>query len=103
MTSPYIEKLAVALKAEFAAKADEMGDWFIDHDATRFSFEGEITAERFVRAILMAMREPTDHMLFSGRYETEGEMGDGSWNFVPEAEVRTIWQAMIDDALEERP
>lgn len=56
-----------------------------------------------VRAILQAMREPSEEMLWSGMQVAFEELGSPSdWAMSPN-EMRRVWQAMIDHVLSEAP
>ncbi|WP_031293679.1 hypothetical protein [Sphingobium sp. HDIP04] len=57
--------------------------------------DGVIDAEAMVRAVLAAIREPSEAM------ERAGWTAD--LPFTPSIKVGTVWRAMIDAMLEERP
>lgn len=86
MTNAFIERLARALDPE-------AWDQVYFDKSTRFWRRDN--AEKSVRAILLAMREPSEEML---RSET-GALPDAMQKFYSDAQ--DVWQAMIDAALKE--
>lgn len=90
MAGTMIERVATALKAEIGRQWDAKPlpgpiDGSDDWSATG----GTIGLAEMARAAIEAMREPTEGML------------DGTAPLA-EAQIITIWRAMIDAALEER-
>lgn len=61
-------------------------------DLTDVTIDGKVDMLALMRAVLLALREPSEGMVIAGM----DELDDAH-------RVRAIWQAQIDAALEEKP
>lgn len=84
MTNPFVERLARALDP------DAWGAAYFNKGTRIWRRD---SAEKSVRAILLAMREPNEEMLRTGYDEIDKDDG--------RVALHLIWPAMIDAALKE--
>lgn len=92
MSESMIDRVAKAIY-DAANAEDYVSDYrFHDGDTT---LDGRFNLDKFARAAIEAMREPTKAMLKDGWEHT----ADPCW----EDDVADCWRAMIDAALSEKP
>lgn len=88
MTDPIIERAARALSENLAAQAEKLG--FVSSDAGRYPVpDGCFDMDEATRAVLRAIREPSEAMARVGAYVADT------------GAALPAWQAMIDAALGE--
>jgi hypothetical protein len=73
------------IKIAAAAILKAHREWIANHETLPVSL-----VEHQARAVLLALREPTDGMLLAAQY---------AWLHDPERKSSTLWRAMIDAAL----
>lgn len=81
MSKSMIERISNVIKADVNEWASNLGDAYLKPEHCR----------AIARAVLTAMREPTESMMAAGVIESSNWMED---------DCRECWQAMIDAALE---
>lgn len=109
MPNPIIERAARALYQLNDAPAPDVIAKLSADDAKEEAEFAETAWLNYVedaRAVLRAIREPSDAMVESGGnvqwWETIGDSGETVEAGLASDDVARVWQAMIDAALEER-
>lgn len=97
-----IERAARAIETEFKQQAGDHG-FFVPRDESDegvILFDGRIDPTGIVRAVLIAIREPSEGMVRASAREAPQEV----WledQGEADGEVRAVWKNMIDTALSE--
>lgn len=107
MADTMIERVALALENELRRQHEEEGldRWFPRGPGSEWLMvDGNVYVTPLIRAVIAAMREPTESMLtekvlFSGFCHDADGMEDNDYHDRDDA--KEIWQAMIDAALAE--
>lgn len=94
-----MDKLVVALKSEFA-RQDKDWSWMDDKRGHIEISEGVgsvlIDGQGIIRAILTALKEPTEEMVAAG--DAQDEIGFFLGGYGRAANATAHWQAMIEEA-----
>lgn len=87
--SEMLDRATAAVIAQIRKNYDEGGAWIrLDPTDDQIEVDGYISAKDIARAVVEAMREPTEVMCEAGLFaEDNGEISVGP-----------IWRAMIDEA-----
>lgn len=108
-----IERAARAVREAFEKEARDSGNWITEpHPETgAWSYEGEVPVGEIVRAVLAAIREPSEGMVTAGGEQVlDTEFGSGQYESIADGRGSKItaddqamkaYQAMIDAALAE--
>lgn len=91
-----IDKLVSVAASELRRQMDVSGGYFVEHSEGSVSLDGAVDVPPLVRAILLALREPSDAMLRAA----DPEIRDHP-SLTGLLKLRSIWTAMIDAILKE--